>query len=228
MILTRKVNLVFIFLVITNNFCVKEDKTVSPLDTYQTNTETYSKEITKQKSIRDKNKSQLQRTNTKRKSKDNKEKDKKNKLISGQKSESNTNSDFTKSDIIYKTNSANNYDMRFKGGNDSIPEINHYNSDNMMENAQQRMDAFGNLINKKSKKYRVSFIDRLKKGKLEDVVEIQKFNEEDYESDEPEEKMIQKKNSIKDNKNIKKKSSSIEVKTNTSGGGDCSCACTIF
>jgi hypothetical protein len=93
-----------------------------------------------------------------------------------------------------------------------------------------RKDFYGNAILKRGKKHRITFIDFIKKGNLEDVVQIKKI--EDYEESFEE---VQKKNSdkksVNSNKDKKKVDTLISVTKDKVGSGntdECSCACTVF
>lgn len=95
-----------------------------------------------------------------------------------------------------------------------------------------RKDFYGNAILRRGKKHRVTFVDFIKKGNLEDVVHIKKINELEESLDEVEKKNSDSKKSNNSNKD-KKKVENTQLNASRSRGSngnndECSCACLIF
>lgn len=165
--------------------------------------------------------------------------------IEGQRNNNQDNSDILVVNMSikqtpHKSFKANNKDKdktnkKKSNNNDNLND----NSDNNIKVSSEqvtkiRKDFFGNKITKKGRKHKISFIDIIKQGKLEDIVNIRKIEdiEESFEDDE-----IKKKNSDKKSNHSKNsKSSNHDVKNKNTpklngvnqSDENCSCACAIF
>lgn len=87
-------------------------------------------------------------------------------------------------------------------------------------NKVQRIDHYGKPIIKKGKGHKVTFIDQIKAGNLEDIVEIKKLS---YENN----TILSNKNSSKDASAIYDSRGESESKDQKSND-NCSCLCNIF
>lgn len=95
-----------------------------------------------------------------------------------------------------------------------------------------RKDYYGNIILRRGKKHKITFIDYIKKGNLEDIVNIKKINEDELSIEEIEKKNSEPKvKSIASNKE-KNKSDNLPKSLSKEKGNDnndeSSCACFIF
>lgn len=129
-------------------------------------------------------------------------------------------------------NQNNNNQVSNNSNKDTVSKV---NTDNKFSIDQPptktRIDYHGNKIIKKGRKHHITFIDIIKKGKLEDIVDIRKIEdiEESFE-----EEILKKNSESKKSNNSKNSKKSNESKNkvnnivNNQHDENCSCACVIF
>lgn len=118
-----------------------------------------------------------------------------------------------------------------KPNNNDLYDLSEVDLSPMRDKSEKaRKDFYGNAIIRRGKRHKITFIDFIKKGKLEDVVLIKKINENEESFEE-----IQKKNSDSNKKSVnsikdknKVEGASINVSKGNGTNEECSCACLIF